>query len=101
MKLRVLKKRGKTRRDRVEALSAEVKELEAQQRSTKVRRFLFDGGAGRLLSYTECESNNKNRTTRKSPDARIRSVLALFEVFSFMFPYPLAAVTARVRSQYH
>lgn len=41
VKLRVLKKRGKARRDRVEALAAEAMELEAQQKSSKVRMFIL------------------------------------------------------------
>jgi len=41
VKLRFLTKRGKTRRDRVEALKAAKEDHEAQLKSTKVKRFLI------------------------------------------------------------
>lgn len=52
MKLRCLTKRGKTRKDRAEALKAEKKDLEAQLKSTKVLRvFSCSVGYEQVVSF--------------------------------------------------
>ncbi|CAM9141448.1 unnamed protein product [Scytosiphon promiscuus] len=53
VKLRVLTKRGTTRRDRVKALEAEKKDLEVQQKSIKARQLLHERQVPALLAELE------------------------------------------------
>lgn len=57
VKLRFLAKRGKARKDRVEALKAEKKDMETQEKSTKVCScFCFIGHTEvGFECYAECE----------------------------------------------
>ncbi|CAN0493995.1 unnamed protein product, partial [Ectocarpus sp. 12 AP-2014] len=53
VKLRVLTKRGKTRRDRVETITEEKKSLEAQHQSSKAEKLILDEKIANLISALE------------------------------------------------
>eukprot|EP00752_Nemacystus_decipiens_P016359 g14628.t2 len=68
VKLRFLTKRGKARRDRVEALKAEKRDLEAQLKSAKAGQLLHDQKIAHLLADLE-ETKSAYRAKREAARA--------------------------------